>query len=241
MWDQLSEQVSDEWKKRVIDILRSTSEIDAADILECCSMDGMTYIASGEYIIYLTVPDDAIPILRNPEHRVTKSIRRAFEIYSGGGFSHFNLQGGDIPMSNDLYNRLPDLIRKGGIHNQGLGKEIPQIWQGLRFRSASEAEVAIALDKLGILYLPNCRMRLNSPKGGRETREPDFLVCIDGKWGILEVDGKESHNDRYVQDQERDRIFKMNGIRVIEHFDSMQCNKDSHNVVKQFTEILRKS
>jgi hypothetical protein len=35
-----------------------------------------------------------------------------------------------------------------------------------------------------------CRMRLED---GFTIREPGFLVCQDGKWGILQVDGEPWH------------------------------------------------
>ncbi len=78
-----------------------------------------------------------------------------------------------------------------GVHNQGV--EIPDrkivTWGLLRFRSESEVRIARALDAAGVLLLPNCLARVEVGQDKRATREADFLVCHNGKWGILEVDG----------------------------------------------------
>ena len=75
----------------------------------------------------------------------------------------------------------------------------------------------------------------------RLNREPDFLVCYEGKWGILEVDGEDSHPpSRTVDDHERDRLFKQHGILLVEHFDASECWENADGVVKKFLELLRK-
>ncbi len=73
-------------------------------------------------------------------------------------------------------------------------------------------------------------------------REPDFLVCLGGKWGILEVDGEPFHPaSRTVEDHERHRLFKQHGIRVVEHFDATKCYEAPQTVVKKFLEILKQA
>ena len=89
------------------------------------------------------------------------------------------------------------------------GREIVE-WGNLRFRSQSEVRIAKALDAVWVLFLPNCLARLNS-NFGRFTKEADFLVCANGKWGILEVDGP--FHPRAADDHERDRLFQQHGIR----------------------------
>src|SRR5207249_11659060 len=90
-------------------------------------------------------------------------------------------------------------------------------WNNLRFRSASETKIAAALDKVqGVWFLPNCRGRVGAPED-RKNREADFLVCHKGKWGILEVDGEAFHPpSRTTEDHERDRLFKLHGMIVME-------------------------
>jgi hypothetical protein len=115
------------------------------------------------------------------------------------------------------------------------------VWNDLRFRSESERRIAAALDREGVLFLPNCRARVG-PAGKRQNREGDFLVCQEGKWGILEVDGEPFHPpSRKSQEDERDRLFKQHGVRVVEHFDAARCYETPIEVVKQFLAILKQS
>jgi hypothetical protein len=94
----------------------------------------------------------------------------------------------------------------------------------------------LALDRVGVLFLPNCRGRLGFKT--RENREADFLVCCDGKWGILEIDG--AFHQSAADDHERDRLFKAHGIYVIEHFDQAECWENADGIVKKFLYLLRK-
>jgi hypothetical protein len=113
------------------------------------------------------------------------------------------------------------------------------IWENLRFRSLTETRIAKELDRRKVLFFPNCVARLGFKE--REKREPDFLVCHEGKWGILEVDGEDSHpHGRAAKDHERDRFFKQHGILLVEHFDASECWENADGVVKKFLELLRK-
>src|SRR5260221_568731 len=99
----------------------------------------------------------------------------------------------------------------------------------------------MCLDHAGVLYLANCKARLGLPDA-RLNREPDFLVCHNGKWGMLEGDGEPFHPpSRTVQDHERDRLFKQHGIRAVEHFDATACYETPQAVVKKFLDILQQS
>lgn len=123
------------------------------------------------------------------------------------------------------------------IHNQGIGARYT--WEKLRFRSKEEVEIAEALERAGVLFFPNCKARLNTPEG-RDNKEPDFLVCYNGKFGILEVDGEPWHPaSRTVHDHQRDRLFKVHGIRVVEHYDARRCSEQPDLVVQEFLEILK--
>jgi hypothetical protein len=113
------------------------------------------------------------------------------------------------------------------------------IWKGFRFRSQTEGRIAEELDRRKVLFFPNCKARLGFRE--RENREPDFLVCYEGKWGILEVDGPDSHPpSRAAEDHERDRLFKQHGILFVEHFDASECWENADGVVKKFLELLKK-
>src|SRR5260221_13242884 len=68
------------------------------------------------------------------------------------------------------------------VHNQGItiNNRAMMIWQNLRFRSESEKKIAEALDRAGVLFLPNCLARLTTPDG-RKNKEPDFVICSQGR------------------------------------------------------------
>src|SRR5260221_8080767 len=107
--------------------------------------------------------------------------------------------------------------------NQGIPfKDKPRFsWENLFFRSPVEVKMAEALDQTGVLFLPNCMARLGL-SGSRENREADFLVCYEGKWGILEVNGETFHTSA-AKDHDRGRLFKMHSIRVFEPYDAKRC------------------
>jgi hypothetical protein len=110
-------------------------------------------------------------------------------------------------------------------------------WENLRFRSKTEIKIAEALDRTGVLFVPNSLARLNTAKG-RENKEADFLICYNGKWGILEVDGPFHTAERRVEEQERERIFKKNGIKVVERFDAERCYNNPDEVVQEFFKMI---
>ncbi|MEH2430715.1 MAG: pentapeptide repeat-containing protein [Nostoc sp.] len=112
-------------------------------------------------------------------------------------------------------------------------------WEGLRFRSKNEIEIAKALDEAGVLFLPLCLARLNTPTG-RRNLEPDFLVCHHGKWGLMEVDGPYHTPLTRVDEQERERFFQHHGIRVIQRFDAKSCEDKPHEVVREFLQLIEK-
>jgi hypothetical protein len=113
-------------------------------------------------------------------------------------------------------------------------------WKNLHFRSQSEIRIAEAFDRAGILFFPNCRGRVGSAT--RENREADFLVCHDGKWGILEVDGEPFHPaSRTVEDHARDRVFREHGILLVEHFDATECYNQADDVVARSLRLLAKA
>jgi uncharacterized protein YjbI with pentapeptide repeats len=118
--------------------------------------------------------------------------------------------------------------------NQGINA--PNEWKGFYFRSQAEIKIAEALDRAKVLFYPNSKARLNK-EGVRINKESDFLVFQAGKFGILEVDGREWHQIA-ADDHERDRLFKRYGIRVIERFDASRCWNEPDKVVQEFLEIL---
>lgn len=112
-------------------------------------------------------------------------------------------------------------------------------WQNLHFRSVSEVKIAQALDRSGVLFFPNCLGRLSTTEG-RKNLECDFLICYEGIWAILEVDGKPFHPpSRAAEDHKRDGFFLDHGVWV-HRFDSDECWKCPDGVVRRFLERLNR-
>ena len=113
------------------------------------------------------------------------------------------------------------------------------MWQNLSFSSVSEVKIAQALDRVDVLFFPNCRGRLNTTEG-RRNRECDFLVCYEGFWGILEVDGEPFHPaSRAAEDHKRDGFFLDHGVWV-HRFDSNECFKYPDDIVQRFLQRLKR-
>jgi very-short-patch-repair endonuclease len=110
----------------------------------------------------------------------------------------------------------------------------------LSFRSKTEREIAKALDRANVVFAPNAKVRLGVTADHRQTLEPDFLVCCDGKLGLLEVDGSEWHPpQRSAEEHERDRRFHEHGIRVVQRFDARRWYEMPDEVVAEFLRLLR--
>lgn len=109
---------------------------------------------------------------------------------------------------------------------------------GLRFRSRSEIKVYEVLKKRSVLFFANATAVL----GGKDAkREPDFLVCQGGKWGILEVMGEQYHpTATAMRDHDRARLFKDYGLFYIEFYDATQCYNNPEGVVDDFLKRLSK-
>lgn len=135
-----------------------------------------------------------------------------------------------------------DIARRDGVtvNNQGLSAETSPngtVREDLSFGSKSEARVAAALDRHGVMFFPLCSARLG-PTGNRKRREPDFLICHEGKWGILEVDGPH-HTGHIAEDRARDDDFQYHGVRVVRHYKSDECYEKPDWVVNDFLNKLR--
>lgn len=107
-------------------------------------------------------------------------------------------------------------------------------WKGMIFRSNTEIRMAKALDQAGIFFLSPSTARVSSGRG-RETREIDFLIFRDGRWGVLEVDGPYHHQGN---DQARDALLRAHGLTFIARFDAEQCYHHPEVVVQTFLQRL---
>ena len=148
-----------------------------------------------------------------------------------------------LEKDNNINNQdfiLSKTSQNDNINNQGVqfySNSTIHTWENLRFRSKTEIKIAEALDRTGVLFVPNSLARLTTAKG-RENKEADFLICYNGKWGVLEVDGPFHTAERRVEEQERERIFKKNGIKVVERFDAERCYNNPDEVVQEFFKMI---
>jgi hypothetical protein len=108
----------------------------------------------------------------------------------------------------------------------------------MKFASKSEIRIAQELEQAGVLFFPlPMAVRHETGKLYLDHREVDFLVCVDGIWGVLEV---AYHVHRYEKDKEKDAWLKKSGILCIEHFTAERCYNAPKAVVAEFLEHLAK-
>lgn len=155
----------------------------------------------------------------------------------------FKAETADLPAN--WREELLEIVCKKGTTNQGLSALITKgrvyEFANLRFRSQAEVKIAQALDRAKVMYFANCTARVNRG-GDRANREPDFLICQEGHWGILEVDGEPFHPPtRTVHDHERDRLFERHGVRFVQHYDSERCYLEADQVVADFLDLMNKN
>lgn len=241
----------DVFQASAVRFLIDGGEEDAASLLLSCGLkiyqSGDSWFMGDEALSAVHVeiygPRAAYDVLCDDNNAITKAVRNAIEavLPSDEYIKHFTVHAELIDIDPDWRSELLEIARGKGVHNQSLRAKRTHIWMNLRFRSQSEIKIAQSLDEASVFFLPNCMGRLGS-KPQRKNREADFLVCQNGKWGILEVDGEPFHPpSRTVHDHERDRLFKMHGVRIVEHFDADRCYNEPNKVVREFLRILASS
>lgn len=146
-------------------------------------------------------------------------------------------KGSLVTTRQDWRERLETQLRHPDAVNQaGYGDTLQ--WERLRFRSKTELRIAKAFEKREVLFFPNCRCRAGEP-GDRASPEVDFLVCLGGRWGALEVDGDAYHPAKNrAREQAADRRLNAHGLTVVHHFPGLECYEDPEGVVDQFIKLL---
>jgi hypothetical protein len=129
---------------------------------------------------------------------------------------------------------LPDLENEVGLNNCFFRIDSIVNHDDLRFRSPAEVSVYTELNKRRLLFFPNPAAVFGLPS---KKREPDFLICHNGKWGVLEVMGETYHTNA-VKDHDRARLFKEHGLLCIEFFPAKRCETEPAIVVDEFLAIL---
>jgi hypothetical protein len=106
------------------------------------------------------------------------------------------------------------------------------------YASQSEIRIAQEFEQREVLFFPLAMaIRADTGENWRDHREPDFLVCSEGTWGILEVS---YHPDRFEKDAEKDVWWKKSGILCVQHYTAERCFRESARVVDEFLTILAK-
>ena len=231
-------------------LLRAQLELQEISWDIAFPLSGEGEITLVDYMAILMVPPNRLDFYRkglNEERSkaISNAIQEAVQSTLTGSSTHIKSLGIDIRMAvGDVFPDWKEAF-EGGLRgddsplNQAVVATQSALftWNGLRFRSRTEAVLAAAFGKVRVLFFP-----LPAAVAGLNKREPDFLVCLDGKWGILEVHGEPFHPpERATQESERRRWFVQRGVKVMEFYDSGRCFNDPDGVVKEFLSILKRS
>jgi len=188
--------------------------------------------------VNITGPRTVYEIITDEKNPIRRAIKNALEavLPEDTYIRHLSARAENIDVNPDWRADFLEFLMDVNISDDV--SNYTRIWNNLRFRSESEVKIAEALDKVGVFFIPNCKARLTTPEG-RRNKEPDFIICHGGKWGILEVDGEPYHPPtRTVEDHRRDRYFKEHGINLVEHFDATECYNKPDDVVGRFLKLL---
>lgn len=145
-----------------------------------------------------------------------------------------------VEVDTDWRSRLLAESETQQATNQNPYAKEPIIYQGMKFNSPPEVKIAEALERAGVMYLPSCILRIGG-RDNRQTRIPDFLICYQGKWGILEVDGQTYHtSESATKDYERSRLIQQHIKVYFDRFPANRCLNEPDLVVREFLSILEK-
>jgi hypothetical protein len=223
------------------------SENEAASLLLTCSIESLT-VEEGdfgrEYLeVVLRGPRVVYDAMQNRwDDGPGKMIQQACEAVAPFGCESVNLRvrASLVEADPTLYAELLDRARGRSVDNQAATAKQFLLWENLRFRSLPEVKIAEALERRRVMFFPLCMARVNQgPR--RANREPDFLICQNGKWGMIEIDGRKFHQGLAAEDHERDRLFRSHGVKVVERFQARHCLDVPDEVVDKFLAILERN
>jgi len=114
----------------------------------------------------------------------------------------------------------------------------PLLYQEMKFGAISEVRIAQALAARRARFFPLPLVgRGETGTSYMDRREPDFLVCHEGVWGILEVGW---YPDRYEKHADKDGWFQQSGIVCIQNYPAEHCFHHPSEVVEAFLQLLVK-
>ncbi|ACK68992.1 hypothetical protein PCC7424_0529 [Gloeothece citriformis PCC 7424] len=110
-------------------------------------------------------------------------------------------------------------------------------YKGFGFQSQAEVAIAIELGRRKILFFSNPTCLIFDKYGRQSQKRPDFLVIYKGQARILEVDGKDVHENAF-EDYKRDRLFERHGLRTT-RFTGDECITHPEAVIDEFLDLFR--
>ncbi len=219
------------------------------------SIHDIQYTISSPECIFIDLPSDTFEIVMR-DNSLQEIISKSFNRISDGHIldsdnntvREFKIQFRVklLKIDEEWKERVRFLITESREANQGVvtekvfarRKRQPFLYNEMKFASKSEMAIARALEEKRVLFFP-LPLAVRSDIGAlhRDHREPDFLICDDGVWGILEVS---FHPYRFEKDAEKDVWFKQSGILCIQHVSAERCYQTPEEVVDEFLTILAK-
>ncbi len=226
--------------RNIVAHLRQGGEKDAARAILACNLATRVATLRND-----EGPDPRILVLRFSASRVTyealttddSPLRALLDNAVHAVFPFDLFSGGNIEFSAD---RDDPHGEDQDTDNQCVAFRPTREYAGLRYRSESEIRVAQALDRAGVMYLPNCRARVGDDADARRNIEADFIVMLGGKWAVLEVDGRPWHEGNAARDHDRDRPFHFHGAAIVQRFDGDECFENPDGVVAKFLCLLKR-
>ena len=213
----------------------------------------MLYSGYNHCGVAICVPVSAYPLIQNNDGLKT-TLESTLKLVATGHLTDQN--GNDIgepdvefrvkllDVDDDWKAVVRDLIVNSKDGNQGFVSSLMASRRGkslttyneMKFASKTEVRIAQEFERRGILFFPlPLAVRADTGELYKDHREPDFLVCQDGVWGILEVS---YHPDRFEKDAEKDGWFKQSGILCVEHKSAERCFNSPSEVVDEFMAVL---
>lgn len=105
----------------------------------------------------------------------------------------------------------------------------------INFRSPAEENLFEHLYNTECLFFP-CPLGLSNSFNDPFYKEPDYLVCLNGKWAILEIVTDSTHSS-VVNEAKRTRQFQNHNIQI-RSYDYSKCMNKPQEVVDDFIDWL---
>ena len=195
-------------------------------------------------------------VLRNIDEKSKGMLKEALELSMKPGelgqvphIGKFHITAKRIEPNESWRQEILSLLEAGQSFNHGtfIRPEKSVCWEGMRFASMEERLVAQALEKVKrkrsfkLVYFPNCLARVLADNASVQIY-PDFLICVNGKWAVLEVNGRQ-HNlpDQAERDNDRRNRLAKAGIPMFSYSaESIRFNngEGAERVIYDFLEQL---